>query len=75
MALCLAAAPTRRVPWFAQGDDPLDLLLHVDFHCRLALSSTSGGWTCVVGELQGGRRMVTVAKWRDGATAEEYILM
>ncbi len=33
----------------------------------------SGDWTCVVGELQGGNKMVTVAKWRDGAIAEEYI--
>ena len=33
----------------------------------------SGEWTCVVGEFEGGGRMVTVAKWRDGAIAEEYI--
>jgi hypothetical protein len=33
----------------------------------------SGEWTCVVGEFEGGGRMVTVAKWRDGAVAEEYI--
>ena len=33
----------------------------------------SGEWTCVVGEWEGGGRMVTVAKWRDGAIAEEYI--
>ncbi|MBV1856362.1 nuclear transport factor 2 family protein [Catellatospora tritici] len=33
----------------------------------------SGEWTCVVGEFAGGGRMVTVAKWRDGAIAEEYI--
>src|SRR5690348_1342563 len=25
----------------------------------------SGQWTCVVGEFEGGGRMVTVAKWRD----------
>ena len=35
----------------------------------------SGEWTCVVGEFEGGGRMVTVAKWRDGAIAEEYIWM
>lgn len=35
----------------------------------------SGEWTCVVGEFEGGSRMVTVAKWRDGAIAEEYIWM
>jgi hypothetical protein len=29
--------------------------------------------TCVVGEFEGGGRMVTVARWRDGAIAEEYI--
>lgn len=34
-----------------------------------------GEWTCVVGEFEGGSRMVTVAKWRDGAIAEEYIWM
>ena len=33
----------------------------------------SGDWTCVVGELENGSRMVTLAKWRDGAIAEEYI--
>ena len=33
----------------------------------------SGEWTCVVGEFEGGGRMVTVAKWRDGAIAEEHI--
>lgn len=33
----------------------------------------SGEWTCVVGEFEGGSRMVTVARWRDGAIAEEYI--
>ncbi len=33
----------------------------------------SGAWTCVVGEFANGARMVTVAKWRDGAIAEEYI--
>jgi len=35
----------------------------------------SGEWTCVVGEFEGGGRMVTVAKWHDGAIAEEYIWM
>ena len=33
----------------------------------------SGEWTCVVGEFEGGGRMVTVARWHDGAIAEEYI--
>ncbi|MGV9944220.1 hypothetical protein [Streptomyces sp. NPDC003401] len=33
----------------------------------------SGEWTCVIDESEGGGRMVTVAKWREGATAEEYI--
>ena len=35
----------------------------------------SGEWTCVVGELEGVGREVTVARWRDGAIAEEYIWM
>ncbi|MGD8213734.1 hypothetical protein [Aestuariimicrobium sp. Y1814] len=34
----------------------------------------NGEWTCVIGEFEDGSRMVTVAKWRDGAIAEEYIL-
>jgi hypothetical protein len=38
-----------------------------------AIAFGSGEWTCVVGELDGGSRMVTVAKWRDGAISEEYI--
>jgi hypothetical protein len=33
----------------------------------------SGEWTCVIGEFDNGDRMVTVAKWSDGAIAEEYI--
>ena len=33
----------------------------------------SGEWTCVVGEFEGGGRMVTVARWADGAIAEEHI--
>ena len=37
------------------------------------ISFGAGEWTCVVGEFEGGGRMVTVAKWRDGAIAEEYI--
>jgi hypothetical protein len=37
------------------------------------ISFGSGEWTCVVGEFEDGNRMVTVAKWRDGAIAEEYI--
>src|SRR5262249_40513173 len=35
----------------------------------------SDDWTCVVGEFENGSRMVTVARWRDGAIAEEYIWM
>jgi hypothetical protein len=37
------------------------------------ISFGSGEWTCVVGEFENGGRMVTVARWRDGAIAEEYI--
>jgi hypothetical protein len=37
------------------------------------ISFGAGEWTCVVGEFEDGNRMVTVAKWRDGAIAEEYI--
>ena len=33
-----------------------------------------GEWTCMVGVLGPNMRMVTVAKWRDGAISEEYIL-
>jgi hypothetical protein len=33
----------------------------------------SGDWTCVVGELENGSRMVTLARWQDGAIAEEYV--
>jgi hypothetical protein len=39
------------------------------------ISFGSGEWTCAVGEFAGGQRMVTVAKWTDGAIAEEYIWM
>ena len=33
----------------------------------------SEDWTCVVSEREDGSRMVTLARWRDGAIAEEYI--
>jgi hypothetical protein len=33
-----------------------------------------GEWTCMVGTIGPNMRMVTVAKWRDGAISEEYIL-
>lgn len=33
----------------------------------------SGDWTCVIGELEGGGRMVTVAEWVDRAIAGECI--
>jgi hypothetical protein len=33
----------------------------------------SGEWTCVVGQASDGSRMVTVARWVDGAISEEYI--
>jgi len=35
-----------------------------------------GEWTCMVGTIMpGNAKMVTAAKWRDGAVSEEYILM
>jgi len=37
------------------------------------ISFGSEDWTCVVGEFEGGGRMVTVAKWLDGAISEEHI--
>ena len=47
------------------GGTPLQVKSH-----PIALDRESGR---VVGEFEGGGRMVTVAKWRDGAIAEEYI--
>lgn len=37
------------------------------------ISFGDGEWTCAVGEFEDGSRMVTVARWKDGAIAEEYI--
>jgi HD domain-containing protein len=48
------------------GDAPVPVTSH-------PIRFGSGDWTCVVGELEDGSRMVTLAKWRDGAIAEEYI--
>jgi hypothetical protein len=48
------------------GGEPMQVQSH-------PISFGSGEWTCVVGEFASGARMVTVAKWRDGAIAEEYI--
>jgi ketosteroid isomerase-like protein len=50
------------------GDTPVQITSH-------PIRFGSGDWTCVVGEFANGGRMVTVAKWRDGAIAEEYIWM
>ena len=33
-----------------------------------------GEWTCVISIAEGGVHFVTVAKWRDGAISEEYIM-
>ncbi len=52
----------------ATGGTPAQIRSH-------PIKSGSGDWTCVVGEFEDGSRMVTVAKWRDGAIAEEYIWM
>jgi hypothetical protein len=48
------------------GGTPIQVASH-------PISFGSGEWTCVVGEFEGGGRMVTIAKWRNGAIAEEYI--
>jgi hypothetical protein len=48
------------------GGAPLQVKSH-------PISFGSGEWTCTVGELETGGQMVTVAKWREGAIAEEYI--
>ncbi len=50
------------------GGTPVQIVSH-------PIGFGSGEWTCVVGEFEGGGRMVAVAKWRDGAIAEEYIWM
>lgn len=34
-----------------------------------------GEWTCMVGLLTTGSRVATVAKWRNGAIAEEYLFL
>jgi hypothetical protein len=33
-----------------------------------------GDWTCVISNAENGVNFVTVAKWRDGAICEEYIM-
>jgi hypothetical protein len=50
----------------SNGGTPMQVATH-------PIAFGSAEWTCVVGEFEGGGRMVTVAKWRDGAVAEEYI--
>ena len=39
------------------------------------VSFASGEWSCTIGELETGQKMVTVARWRDDRVAEEYIFM
>ncbi len=48
------------------GDAPPQITSH-------PIKFGSGEWTCVIGEFANGGRMVTVARWHDGAIAEEYI--
>jgi hypothetical protein len=48
------------------GGTPIQVAAH-------PIAFGSGEWTCVVGEFEGGGRMVTVARWTDGAIAEEHI--
>ena len=48
------------------GDAPPQITSH-------PIKFGSGEWTCVVGEFDNGARMVTVARWHNGAIAEEYI--
>ena len=50
------------------GSQPMQVQSH-------PIAFGSGEWTCVVGEFVSGGRMVTVARWRDGAIAEEYLWM
>ncbi len=38
------------------------------------IKMAQGEWTCVIGDIAGGQRMFTVARWRDGAISEEYIM-
>ena len=52
----------------AAGGTPPQILSH-------PIAFGSGEWTCVVGVFENGDRMVTVAKWRDGAIEEEHIWM
>ena len=52
----------------AGGIDNVQILSH-------PIAFGDGEWTCAVGEFADGSRMVTVAKWKDGAIAEEYIWM
>ena len=48
------------------GGQPMQVQSH-------PISFGSGDWTCAVGEFESGASMVTVARWRDGAIAEEYV--
>jgi len=34
----------------------------------------AGDWTCVISHGEGGVHFVTVAKWKDGAIIEEYLM-
>ena len=52
----------------AAGGTPPQILSH-------PIAFGDGEWTCVIGEFADGSRMVTVAKWKDGAISEEYIWM
>jgi hypothetical protein len=34
----------------------------------------TGDWTCVISNAEGGVNFATLAKWKDGAITEEYIM-
>jgi ketosteroid isomerase-like protein len=69
---------------FGQQTEGIDA--HVDMGRQMAenpemkvvdhpIKMAQGEWTYVIGDLAGGQRVVTLAKWRDGAISEEYLMM
>ncbi|WP_448641685.1 hypothetical protein [Geodermatophilus sp. URMC 63] len=63
-----ASRPRGRCRQIVEQNPDLEVVGH-------PVTIAQGDWTAVVGELMGGQRMVTVARWRDDAIAEELVFL
>jgi len=60
--------------WVRRTPDPADGRYTLAILTGPGWAKVAGGeWTATVGEPTGGGKMMTLARWRDGAISEEYL--